>query len=134
MQNHISNETITFTREQARQTIISANASGAVFTLEDFMNDLELRLFGSMRSETYIPTVDEMSALEGRALVIAILNTQSLATQTACPCGRPCTYGEQLDILTYAVDSPHEVKITDHYLRRAQYLQEMAEANLVVVV
>lgn len=127
------NQPITFTREQAQQTIVSANESGQVFTLQDYVNDLDLRLSGAHRHENYIPAIDEMTDKEARMFVIAVLSAQSPNTITPCPCGRPCTFGDQLDIIENLPDSPHGAKIADHYLRRTQFLMEMAEADLVVI-
>jgi|GEM_PF-4822148 len=127
------NEIITFTREQAQQTIVSANESGQVFNLQDYLNDLDLRLSGAIRHENFIPAIDEMTEKEARLFVVAVLKAQSPNTNTPCPCGRPCTFGEQLDIINNLPDSPHGAKIANHYLQRTQYLQEMADANLIVI-
>ncbi len=134
MSTHSSKEKLTFTKEQARQTIVSINKFGRLCTLAEFMDDLDARIHGAIRHENFIPYVSEMSEEEGRSVVRAMLSAQHLATQTACPCGRACTFGEQLDIINDDPDSVHAADITEHYLRLVRHLQEMADANRIVIV
>lgn len=124
---------LTFTREQARRTIVSINKFGRLCTLEEFINDLDARLSGAIRSENFIPYVREMNEEEGRSVVRAILASQSLANQTACPCGQACSFGEQLEVLNEEPDSVHAANITEHYLSSARRLQELADADRIVI-
>lgn len=133
MPDHTSKEMLTFTKEQAKQTIISINQSGRLIRLDEFMDDIEARLCGAIRRENYIPSVVEMTAEQSRTVVQGILFGQSLDNETACPCGKPCTFGQQLEVLCDDPDSVHAADIIERYLESTRYLQDMALANLIVI-
>ena len=134
MSDQSSKKMLRFTIEQAKHTIMSIHQSGRLIRLDEFMDDLEARIYGAIRRENYIPSVSEMTAEQSRTVVQGILFGQSLENETACPCGRPCTFGEQLETLWSDPDSLHAVDITEHYLNCIGYLQEMAEANRIVII
>lgn len=128
-----SKEMLTFTKEQARLTIMSIAPTGRLIRLDEFMDDLDARICGAIRRENFIPTVAEMSEEQSRTIVQGILFGQDLENLTACPCGRPCSFGQQLTTLWDEPHSVHAAEIIEHYLKRAAYLEQMAIANRIVI-